>query len=511
MFGSSMLDIAIGIIFVFLLLSVMATAINEIIQSTMGKRGEMLLRGVRALLNDTGAQGLVAQVYTHGQIYGLYEHLFNPEKPSNLPSYIPSRNFALALLDCVEHDPMGAHYADALAKEAEAVRDKAVADLAALKAAGPVAAKAIAAAQRMVQDASDTASQARKSALEKAAAALAARLPAETAAAAKAAAVASALASAVTAATAAGATVTTSSGTGAVQNIVAITQELKVGAQVLAANKATEKVGKPLVAMIAMAGDDAKKLQRAVEDWYNSGMDRVSGWYKYHTQQVLFGIGLTMAIFLNANTIAIVRQLSIDPTLRQALVAAAGKSTKNPAGEKNAAPPSPQPTTSAPASHATASPDKTTTTTTSVPAATTTTTPATAATSAAAPANKTTATTGNTTAPASDSDAGEADVKKQVDDARNAFKDVSDLGIPLGWSRGAPHTLVAACHNWRDYHAYTDVILDGNAWEILIGWILTAIAISLGAPFWFDILNKFMVIRSTVKPQEKSRTEASKD
>jgi len=507
MFGSSMLDIAIGIIFVFLLLSVMATAINEIIQSTMGKRGEMLLRGVRALLNDTGAQGLVAQVYTHGQIYGLYEHLFDPEKPSNLPSYIPSRNFALALLDCVENDPMGAHHADALAKEAEAVRDKAVADLAALKAAGPVAAKAIAAAQQMVQNATDTASQARKSALEKAAAALAARLPAETAAAAKAAAVASALTAAVTAATAAGATVTTGTGAGAAQNIVAITKELRVGAEVLAANKSTEKVGKPLVAMIAMAGDDAKKLQRAVEDWYNSGMDRVSGWYKYHTQQVLFGIGLTMAIFLNANTIAIVRQLSIDPTLRQALVAAAGKSTKNPAGEKNAAPPSPQPTTSASASHATASPDKTTTTP-SVPAATATTTPATAATSAAAPTNTTTATTGNTTAPASDSD---ADIKKQVDDARSAFKDVSDLGIPLGWSRGAPHTLVAACHNWRDYHAYTNVILDGNAWEILIGWILTAIAISLGAPFWFDILNKFMVIRSTVKPQEKSRTEASKD
>lgn len=102
-------------------------------------------------------------------------------------------------------------------------------------------------------------------------------------------------------------------------------------------------------------------------------------------------------------------------------------------------------------------------------------------------------------------------MKKQVDDARNAFKDVSDLGIPLGWSRGAPHTLVAACHNWRDYHAYIDVILDGNAWEVLIGWILTAIAISLGAPFWFDILNKFMVIRSTVKPQEKSKNEASKD
>jgi hypothetical protein len=47
-------------------------------------------------------------------------------------------------------------------------------------------------------------------------------------------------------------------------------------------------------------------------------------------------------------------------------------------------------------------------------------------------------------------------------------------------------------------------------WEALGGWIITAIALSLGAPFWFDLLNKFMVIRSTIKPQEKSQIEKSK-
>jgi hypothetical protein len=29
----------------------------------------------------------------------------------------------------------------------------------------------------------------------------------------------------------------------------------------------------------------------------------------------------------------------------------------------------------------------------------------------------------------------------------------------------------------------------------------------MGAPFWFDVLNKVMVIRSTVKPHEKSPEE----
>jgi len=54
-------------------------------------------------------------------------------------------------------------------------------------------------------------------------------------------------------------------------------------------------------------------------------------------------------------------------------------------------------------------------------------------------------------------------------------------------------------------------------WEIrflatsLLGWLITACAMSLGAPFWFDLLNKFIVIRSTVKPNEKSGEEPSKD
>jgi hypothetical protein len=30
------------------------------------------------------------------------------------------------------------------------------------------------------------------------------------------------------------------------------------------------------------------------------------------------------------------------------------------------------------------------------------------------------------------------------------------------------------------------------------------------APFWFDTLNRFMVVRSMVKAQEKSKTETAK-
>ena len=33
----------------------------------------------------------------------------------------------------------------------------------------------------------------------------------------------------------------------------------------------------------------------------------------------------------------------------------------------------------------------------------------------------------------------------------------------------------------------------------LLGWLITAFAISLGAPFWFDLLNKMMQVRNTVR------------
>ncbi len=46
---------------------------------------------------------------------------------------------------------------------------------------------------------------------------------------------------------------------------------------------------------------------------------------------------------------------------------------------------------------------------------------------------------------------------------------------------------------------------------LLAGYLITALAIMLGAPFWFDVLNKFMVVRATVKPKEKSPDEASED
>jgi hypothetical protein len=87
-------------------------------------------------------------------------------------------------------------------------------------------------------------------------------------------------------------------------------------------------------------------------------------------------------------------------------------------------------------------------------------------------------------------------------EVKDAYARINGLGLPLGWVWNTPAT---ANDLRRVPNTPGDVILK------IFGLFLTGLAISQGAPFWFDILNKFMVIRSTVKPKEKSKEEASKD
>jgi hypothetical protein len=84
-------------------------------------------------------------------------------------------------------------------------------------------------------------------------------------------------------------------------------------------------------------------------------------------------------------------------------------------------------------------------------------------------------------------DARSALVEKATKDTTGTT-DLETLGLPIGWPKG--------------FHPKP---------EYIIGWLLTAFAATLGAPFWFDVLNKVMVIRSTVKPHEKSPEEDSED
>jgi hypothetical protein len=96
------------------------------------------------------------------------------------------------------------------------------------------------------------------------------------------------------------------------------------------------------------------------------------------------------------------------------------------------------------------------------------------------------------------------ELAKQLKSSVQAFNEVSgQYLLPVGW-RHKPSDYW--CFLWN--HPGAAIRTGLVAW---IGWLITAGALSLGASFWFDMLNKIMVVRNTVKPQEKSPPEGSKD
>jgi len=52
---------------------------------------------------------------------------------------------------------------------------------------------------------------------------------------------------------------------------------------------------------------------------------------------------------------------------------------------------------------------------------------------------------------------------------------------------------------------------EGQDWTWFFGWLITALSISLGAPFWFDLLSKLVKLRGTgtkADPSSGNQTDA---
>jgi len=335
MFGLETLDVAIGVIFVFLLVSLLCSAIREGIETWMKTRAAYLWLGIRELLHDKGATGLAATFYEHPLIYSLFPGDFDKAKTLDkprfwangrgVPSYIPSRNFAVALMDIAARGPL---------------------------------------TNTMTADG--------------------------------------------------GAPVVS------LENIRANIRNID--------NPAVQRV---LLSAVDSAQGDLNRAQLNLEAWFNSSMDRVSGWYKRTTQWWLFAIGLVIAVGMNIDTVSIADYLYRTPKVREAVVMKADAYLK---------------------------------------AASTSTNAGTAKTS-----------------------------EEQYDAAKN---ELQSLSLPIGWGPDRVKRDPGGLKNEDLWH--------GRFLPVL-GWLITALAATMGAPFWFDLLNKVMVIRSTVKPHEKSQEEGSED
>ncbi|MEL6391161.1 MAG: hypothetical protein AAFY36_03000 [Bacteroidota bacterium] len=67
------------------------------------------------------------------------------------------------------------------------------------------------------------------------------------------------------------------------------------------------------------SGGQVDMFRLEVQNWYNNVMDRASGWFKRNTQKILVYMGLGIAVLFNADTIAMYERLSIDEDLRNEL------------------------------------------------------------------------------------------------------------------------------------------------------------------------------------------------
>jgi len=310
MLGLDTLDVAIGLVFVYLMVSFVCSAAAEVVELIWKERPRTLHDGIVELIGSD----FVQKFYEHPLVTALYQNDYK-SRARSLPSYIPARNFALAVLGLI-----GAPNA------------------------------------------------------------------------------------------------------GQATNLA----DIKTSIDALARNPKTAHIYDALNAIYLGAEGKAENVIKGIEDWYNSTMDRVSGWYKRYAQWWLLFFGAVVAVAMNVDTIRVVKYLAVNKTTRDAIVASAS------AAVQNGMPKPGQPKT----------------------------------------------------------------VKDAEDQLVASINDVNALGLPIGWGKNPV---------WDSSQVLPAVHDHG------VGWLLTAIAVSFGAPFWFDVLNKFMVVRSTVKPKEKSTEEKSKD
>lgn len=68
------------------------------------------------------------------------------------------------------------------------------------------------------------------------------------------------------------------------------------------------------------ANNDIERFNNLLENWFNNTMDRANGWYKSQSRLMLFFLGLILAYNFNVDTIAIYNLLAKDKTARDNMV-----------------------------------------------------------------------------------------------------------------------------------------------------------------------------------------------
>jgi len=383
MTGNIAIDVAIGLVFIYLLYSLLATVIGEIIASVFALRARNLQDAIGKMLNDDKEEPSkfkawfkslwlsVTKIFYNKQ-EGLVEKFY--EEPSikylaknsriKKPSYISPATFSQTLMNIMEEEGEGATPVDKI---------KAV-------LSGDV--------QRTKAEKFDAISQ-------------------------------------------------------------FITEESKKGLGTLKLeelqNVAEDHINQlPLICadtrkhlsnLLRNSNDDLVKFKQQLENWFDETMERATGWYKRKNQFILFSIGLIIAISFNVNTLYIAKALSKDDVAREQLVQMAINYQKgHPDGVQD-------------------STDKKTFSEL-------------------------------------------LEVKKTIE------KDIqlANSIVSLGWTENG----VTDKAYYRPFYCF---LCEKAAFMNMLGWLLTALAISLGATFWFDLLNKLVNLRSSLAASKNPESD----
>lgn len=290
--------------------------------------------------------------------------------------------------------------------------------------------------------------------------------------------------------------------------------------QALAAKAAPEKANndqplhdntkKLITTLTAVAPSNIDNLPKNVEAWYNAAMDRVSGWYKRKTQGIILILGLVIAIVFNADSLMLARTFWADPNLRAGVVAAAQQYVRDhPNGVDS-------PSIAANAQISDAA------------------TPARAQTSGNDIVNNYPSTTDEkpSAPPAPEPAYSEQQVERAEQQYRaasaylqqttnTAWEQLTNLNVPIGWCSGSAASHSTAEQATNEPEADGDgaeeaglpctterqIPRSGSAWLLKIfGLLITMIALSQGAPFWFDFLKKVVNLRlAGDAPNEKKK------
>lgn len=97
MFGSQVLEVALGLAFVYLVLSIICSGIKEAIAGAFSLRSKTLEQAIGNMLNDHD-HNIADRFYTHPLIA-------RTARPGGRPAYIPASNFALALFETIAPPP----------------------------------------------------------------------------------------------------------------------------------------------------------------------------------------------------------------------------------------------------------------------------------------------------------------------------------------------------------------------------------------------------------------------